>query len=369
MKSAKILGQKSYEIGSDKVHAWVTETGGHVAPVSFRIGDRSVEPFSVAPWAEEHHGIAPILQVLRGDFFCMPFGGNDAPYGDEQYPIHGETANANWSVTRHDDHSIEMELITKVRPGYVAKHIWTEPGQSVIYQRHVVSGMEGPMCIGQHAMVKFKSVGQISLSPFEFGQVFPDEFESPKLGGYTSLKPGARFTDLNSVPANDGSLADLSSYPAREGFEDLVMVYAQRDTDFAWTAVTFPDEEYIWFSLRDPRILTGTILWHSNGGRHYMPWSSRHRAVLGLEEVTSYMHYGLAGSVADNVAQREGFRTYFDLNPEHVLAVNSIIGVVGCSSDSGPVTAIERTENGIQISTVRGEPIDVQLNVEELYRS
>jgi len=367
MKSKTLLGHLSYGIATDLVEAWITETGGHVAPVTFHLPNGDVRPFSVAPWGEERHDIASILQVLRGDFFCVPFGGNDLPYGEEQHPIHGETANKDWQVVSQTESAIEMSLTTTIRPGTVHKKVWAVPGQDAIYQRHTIRGMTGPMCIGHHAMVKFKSQGIVSVAPFGFGQVFPGEFESPVQGGYSSLKPGARFDRLDHVPSNDGTFADLTKYPSREGFEDLAMVYAEKGSEFGWTTVTFPEEGYIWFSLKDPRVLAGTILWHSNGGRHYAPWSSRHRGVLGLEEVTSYMHYGLAGSVAENEASRAGYRTYFDLSADTPLTATTIIGVVPCQSDTGAVLNIEPVAQGIRIKTANGEQFDVQLDIQELY--
>ncbi len=369
MQPTSVLGQQSYRIGTDKVEAWITQTGGHVAPIKFELPTGTVEPFSVAPWAEEDPQIPAILKVLRGDFFCMPFGGNDAPFGTEQHPIHGETANEDWTVEETTQTGIKMSLDTKIRPAHVEKQVWTVPGQAAIYQRHIVSEAEGPMCFGHHAMLKFKTKGYVSVAPFAFGQVFPGQFEDPILGGYSSLKPGARFTSLSEVPSNDGTLADLTSYPAREGFEDLVMVYANPESLLGWTAVHFADERYIWFSLKDPRVLTGTVMWHSNGGRHYAPWSSRHRGVLGLEEVTSSFHWGLAGSVAESDARTEGFRTYVDLDPQRPLVVNTIMGVAAADGFLGPVADIFRNSEGITLVDASGTKIDVRIDVDSLWGS
>jgi len=55
-----------------------------------------------------------------------------------------------------------------------------------------------------------------------FGQVFPQAFERPENGGYSFLKPGAEFKSLDAVPAINGETADLTRYPARRGFEDLL---------------------------------------------------------------------------------------------------------------------------------------------------
>ena len=93
-----IDGQPSWRLASAQVEAFVTEMGGHLGPVTFDRKGRRLQPYSVAPWAEERTdpSLPPILKVLRGDFFCLPFGGNATPFGREKHPVHGETANARW---------------------------------------------------------------------------------------------------------------------------------------------------------------------------------------------------------------------------------------------------------------------------------
>ena len=169
--------------------------------------------------------------------------------------------------------------------------------------------MDGPMCLGHHAMLKFPEAegsGAISTSRFVYGQVLSAVFEQPELGGYSSLKMGAEFQSLQEVPTAAGGLADLSRYPARRGFEDLVMVVSDAGLPLAWTAVAFPRERFVWFALKDPKVLRETVLWMSNRGRHYPPWSSRHVNVMGLEEVTANFHLGLAASAAAESHFRQG---------------------------------------------------------------
>jgi hypothetical protein len=145
------------------------------------------------------------------------------------------------------------------------------------------------------------------------------------------------------------------------------MIYSTLGDDFAWTAVHFPEEGYVWFSLKDPRILSGTVLWHSNGGRHYSPWSGRHRAVLGLEEVTSSFHWGLAESVAPNDASRAGYKTAHNLDPDLPITINSITGVAATGRLSPTAVKIQRIPLGIRVTDANDRSIDVQLEVEQLY--
>ena len=76
---AKVAGVDSWFLRKGHVDAALTEVGGHLGPVCFKLGNKVVQPYSVAPWATET--ISPteptIMRVLRGDFFCMPFGGNE----------------------------------------------------------------------------------------------------------------------------------------------------------------------------------------------------------------------------------------------------------------------------------------------------
>lgn len=337
-----VFNQPSWRIKSDAVEAFLTCRGGHLAPVTFRTAAGPVQPFAVAPWHGESlpAGLPGVLRPLRGDFFCAPFGGNAEPWHGENHPVHGETAAEPWKLLakESDPGTLVAELRTRVRPGRVQKRISLRPGETNLYIRHELHGMSGPMCLGHHATLKFPDQpgsGRIALSPWRFAQTCPAQFESPAQGGYSSLKAGAMIRDLRRVRLATGGTTDLTSYPAREGFEDLVMLSARAGMALAWTAVTFPEQRYVWFALKDPRLLASTVLWHSNGGRHMAPWSSRHRGVLGLEDVTSYFHFGLAESAAPNPVSRRGIPTVLRLNPRRPLIVPYIMGVtaIPCGFD------------------------------------
>ncbi|MEX1117377.1 MAG: hypothetical protein WEB60_01155 [Terrimicrobiaceae bacterium] len=374
MKTVRILGEPSFEIHSDLVSAALTRDGGQLGPVEFVLGKKTVRPFHAAPWAgsKEAKGLPPILRALRGDFFCMPFGGNGTAWKNEKHPVHGETANNRWEFQTADIKGhwtgLQSMLKTSVRPATVTKLIALHAGHTAVYSRHVVSGGSGPMNFGHHAMLAFDSEpGNISTSRFVRGQVFPGEFEKAAEGGYSSLKPGATFTTLAKVPAADGSLADLSSYPARDGFEDLVMISSKPGTTFGWTAVTFPKGRYVWFSLKDPRVLASTVLWHSNGGRHYPPWNGRHRRVLGLEDVTSYFHYGLAESAAPNDVSRAGIPTHMMLSPKQPLVVNTILGVAAIPVGFDRVKSITPGDDGILLESENGKSARAKVDTSFLY--
>jgi hypothetical protein len=213
------------------------------------------------------------------------------------------------------------------------------------------------MSFGHHAMLRFPDrpgSGLVSTSPFVHGQVSPDPVERPEARGYSLLRAGAVFTDLGAVPTVSGQAADLSRYPARRGYEDLVLLVSDPAVRPAWTAVTFPEEGYVWFALKDPRVLRQTILWLSNGGRHYAPWNGRHVNVLGLEEVTSYFHFGLARSVRPNPLSDAGFPTCVDLDPGVPLDVRYVMAVAAVPAAFGRVAAVVPEPGGGAV-TLQGE--------------
>ena len=175
-----IHGQPSWRFASDRVEAAVTRLGGHLAPVRFRLPHGVIEPFSIAPWAEEKQDpkTPALLQSLRGDFFCAPFGGNENAYRGERHPPHGETANASWKLESIKKSKAETELHlsleTKIRPGRVDKTLRLRRGETAVYCRHVLSNMSGKMNLGHHAMLKFPDAagsGLVSTSPIRFAQV------------------------------------------------------------------------------------------------------------------------------------------------------------------------------------------------------
>ena len=91
-------GMKTFLLVSDRVSLAVTETGAHLSDVAFVLPDgRRVAPMHTAPWADEPLGedMPPVLRVLRGDFFCAPFGAATS------FPArrHGLPANGTWRPT------------------------------------------------------------------------------------------------------------------------------------------------------------------------------------------------------------------------------------------------------------------------------
>jgi hypothetical protein len=135
------------------------------------------------------------------------------------------------------------------------------------------------------------------------------------------------------------------------------MLTADPALTLAWSAVTFPLQRYVYFALRDPRVLRHTILWISNGGRHYPPWSGRHTAVMGIEDTTSYFHYGLAESVKANPLNRRGIPTALTLHPRKPTAVSYIFGVAAIPKGFDRVAEIREHRTGVELVSPSGQRV------------
>ncbi len=331
-----IANQESYLIEIPSVQAAVTKRAGMLGPVQFHRNTSPIQPYSISPWAEEplDASLPPIIEILRGDFMCSAFGANEEPFEGRPLPVHGETANERWTLVAQDVREtgsvLKLAMDMPVQGGRCESHTALVRKNSLVYQRHDFKGIDGPINPGHHATLRFPDhpgSGRVSFSKFAYAHTFIDPAEDPAMGGYSFLKPDQPVMDLNSVPCIDGTKTDVTVYPARRGYEDILILCADVSLDFVWSAATFQKEGYVWYSIRNPHVLPFTLLWMSNGGRHYGPWSGRHVNVMGIEDMTGFFHIGLAASARGNMLSEKGFKTCHRLTPDQTLSVNYIQGV------------------------------------------
>lgn len=344
-KLKTVHGEPSCLLFNKDVEAFVTPRGGHLAPVRFRLGKRWVQPYALAPWQPGgiDKSLPPILHVLRGDFFCLPFGG-----GKNIRDVHGETANDTWKLIEGKPNRLTLEMNAKAPKCRVRKTLYLRTGHRAVYQEHLIEGLSGRFNFGHHAILLFPEKGgpyHVNTSPFHFGSVKPDPFSNPQAREYGALKTGARFKSLDKVALANGDFTSLNDYPARQGFEDLIQV-ASKPGDFAWTAATL--DGYVWISLKDPRVLPSTLFWMSNGGRHAHPWEGRHLRRLGLEEVCGHFSDGLEISQRD-LLKKEGVPTTLSFQPNRPKSIRVIHLVHPVPGNFGKVCSIEKGKSGNDI--------------------
>lgn len=345
-----IHGEPSFHLGTPEVDLTVTVRGGHMAPVVFHLPGRDVSPYSLSPWEPDEHPDQPVLlSVLRGDFFCLPFGGQ--PDG----PPHGETANHAWKMLASDARSMRLHIACSDTGANVEKSLITRPGHHAVYLENRISGLTGDFNYGTHPILDFSGVtaGRVTTSAIRWASVYPGIFSDPAAGESQSLAPGGRFSDLHAVPLADGGSTDLTCYPARPGHDDLVMFTHAAASDaqpFAWTAAVL--DGYVWFSLKNPADFPSTLIWISNGGRSAPPWNHRHLARLGIEDVCSHFSDGFEKSRLDLLAN-EGIPTSRHFSTDETVALRNIHAVSAWPAANGAVTSI--VPDGDQAVRITGE--------------
>lgn len=371
--------QPSYILSNADVEVAITKTGAHVTAVFARGSEKPIAPYHVSPWQTEGLKIdPPILRVLRGDFFCMPFGGNGDSFNGEQHPPHGESANGEWQFVSQEKlqnlTELELALETKVRPGKVQKLVWLVDGQPVVYTSHVVTGFVGPSPVAHHAnlaMPAKEGVVRVSTSPIRFGHTNPTQFSDPAKQETQALAINARFTDLKKVPKLDPNAepADCTRMPQPKGAADFFGVVNQATTDDgdtpAWTAAVNTEASWLWFALKDQRVLPMTYFWIENGGRRASPWNGRNNC-LGLEDACAYFADGLAPSAADNLLTKEGVRTAITFTADKPTTINYIQGAVRVPAGFDIVKDVKFTDKAATFTSESGREVVVPVSKEFL---
>ena len=256
----------------------------------------TVAPLHRAPWVGQvmPAGSPPHLAALQGDFFCAPFG--DA--SQDAAPLHGWPANGHWTVTASTRH-LRAVLDRRVLGARVVKTLALQDGHPFVYQTHTFTGGAGRIGAANHAMISLPHGGLICLSPKAIYRTPPQTMEPDPARGRSALRYPAATSDPRMFPGQQRPV-NLTRYPFGPAQEDFVVALEPPGTHLAWTVVVRPHEGDAYLSLRRADEAPATMLWHSNGGRDYAPWSRRHRHCLGVEE-------GFHGPIlgADDPARRD----------------------------------------------------------------
>lgn len=346
-----VHGEPSWRLTHDRVSLWLTRRGGHLAPVEFDLGDRVVSPYALAPWSadEAPPALPGLLAVLRGDFLCFPFG------PQQKAPPHGVSANAEWQMVASGDDRIHLGMDDPDSGGWMEKIVLIREGECALYCEHRISGVEGRFSYGSHPILDFSGLkdgeGRVSVSPFRWASVYPGLFSDPANREYGALRPGGEFSDLREVPLATGGGTDLSRYPARRGFDDLVMMVNEAATErqpFGWSAAVL--DGYVWFSLKNPGDFPATLFWISNGGRHAAPWNGSHFGRLGIEEVCSHFSDSVDVSREDRLAAK-GIPTSREFRKDETVSLRIAQGVAAVPPGFGKVVSIRPAGPGKTILT------------------
>ena len=346
-----------YLKGND-IELFLTEQGGKHAPVTFFLGsDDPVQPYHLCAWQDSQPDLShiPLLQNLRGDFFCLPFGGNAEAYQGEQHQCHGETSAMAWTMTKAEEENgrrvFVFEMDTKVRPAHVEKRIEMRQGHSALYIRHTVTGMSGKMPYGHHAILELPAQDEkmyFSAGKFDLGMTPTSTFSDPANWEYQFLASGAEFTSLESVPTifKQPATADYSVYPSPAGYTDLFALFKKGGKTPAWATAAYTDRGYLFYSLKNADLLPSTTIWVANSGRYEFPWNGVDRC-FAIEETCSYFADGLKPSVEENLLTRKGWKTCGEFRPDQPFSVPVIQGVVRIPSGYRKTVAAEFSDGKV----------------------
>ncbi|MYK31878.1 MAG: hypothetical protein F4051_09190 [Boseongicola sp. SB0670_bin_30] len=264
----------------------------------FAVTDNRVEvaPLHRAPWVGTGEALtpdtAPHVAALGGDFFCAPFAGRE---GDS--PLHGWPANSAWIIERKEGRALRAALPRQVYGAGLVKDLILRDGHPFVYQSHTFTGGNGHVPVANHANLSLPSGGIIRTSPKAHWETPKDPQESDPARGRSALKYPAKCNSPMAFPGLTGDV-DLTMFPWNSRHEDFVIGIEEGGLELGWTAVSRPASGDLFLSLRNPRQLPMTMLWHSNGGRDYPPWNGRHFGCLSVEEGAASHMLGLSDESA-----------------------------------------------------------------------
>jgi hypothetical protein len=292
--------------------ATVQSLGGMLAPVRFELGaGRSVSPFHVAPWGDDPQWPG-LMRALRGEWPCLPFGTTEAPLGlpdgfesheaDDAWR-HGYSSNHMWQCVEQTDQALRLRI--DYPPGSpvecLERFIEANPIEaSLTVSLTVRVRRDVTLPIALHPTFAVPQEGvEVLACPYRAVHTYPVAIEPE----YSQILHNRTFASLTKLETHDGSF-DLSRLPLPLQTEELVQLEGcvppfvlRYPTDKAevrldWDTADFPD----------------AVLWISNGGRNYEPWTNRNFA-LGVEPVRGFFDLGrVVTPPADHpLASRTGF--------------------------------------------------------------
>lgn len=339
------------EIEAKGIRTRVELLFGMISGFTVERDGREVSMLHAVPWLGEKmpDDAAPHLGGLAGDFFCAPFGDASA----DGAPGHGWPANTNWThlgTERKDGETVaRFRLDCKAMGADLVKELRLVDGHPFLYQRHIFTGGHADnMSVANHAMVSLPNGGQLSFSPKRWWETPQIALEPDPARGRSLLACPVKVSDPARFPLVAGGEADITRYPFASRHEDFAIGVEAEGSQLGWTTVARRKEGDLFISLRNPARLPMTMLWFSNGGRDYAPWSGRHVNCLGVEEGLNRAMLGDSAGRTPHPLDTAGVPTGLTLDPNGTIEVRHIIGQVPWSGD-GKIVGVMAVAEGIEV--------------------
>ncbi|MDX8527074.1 hypothetical protein RFM68_21480 [Mesorhizobium sp. MSK_1335] len=348
-------------IGAKGVSVSLDLAVGHIAAMQVEIDGHILKPLHRAPWVGSPRETLPAnipegTVRLSGDFLCAPFSASDV----EAAPLHGWPANSEWDVVENSAIAggwrAVFRLRRKVMGAAIDKVFTLRDGHPFLYQEHIFSGGSGAISVAHHPMTAMQDGGRLAFSQKRMAVTPGTPLEPDPARGRFMLAYPARATDLNRFPLAAEGTADLTDYRMEDKREDFITLVEADHGGPGWTAIARHAEQDLVLVLKNPAELPVTMLWFSNGGRDYAPWSGRHLGVLGIEDGRAAV--GHAASLGDNWLKHEGVATAFALAEGRSVSFRHVIGAVPFG-EAEPPRDIETAHDRMRVLASNGTTKEV----------
>lgn len=302
----------------------VQRLGAMIGPLTFLLPDgRQISPMQVAPWASEPRSadLPGILQQLRGEWPCVPFG-YAVPAGgwpddwqavlqpaDASEEMHGHGSNHRWNWADSAPGSLRLciDYPAASPVSRLERVITSDPNAAAVdFELHVHVRAACRLPFGLHPTFRLPAApaaARLEPGAFDHGLTYPSTVEP----GAALFASNRRFADLSAVPKRDGGLHDATHLPLAGDVEELL----QLNGASGLAGLANLSEGYRVRVRWQVAHLPSLLLWISNRGRKFYPWSGRHLAV-GIEPICAPFGLGPATATADNPIARSGIPTARD---------------------------------------------------------
>ena len=319
--------------------------GGMLGPTLFVLPDgRQIAPFHVAPWFDGDQAADQpgILQRLRGEWPCVPFGATSVRAAQNGWPAsdpalepdpfaHGFGSNHDWYWLDTAAGEIGLAIDYPADHPISGLRRWVRPvaGQAAIdFVLAVAPRRDCVLPIGLHPVFRLPTAtGGVRLDiRAKAGCTFPGQVDPSSI-----FAPGQIVPDWHAIALTDGGVLDPGTVPLDHHTEDLLQLlqvggHAELHNmsegyrvQLDWNKADFPD----------------LLLWFSNFGRAQKPWNGRHLA-LGVEPVCAAFDLGSQMSTQPNPINALGHPTAHVFKAGEVFETRYRVTVDAATALTGP---------------------------------
>ena len=280
---------------------------------TFNLNGKNIKPLHEAGWlndkSEEFNMLPGILQNLKGEFPCVPFGINSSveeltqdwkpSYSEKPYIVnepHGYSSNKKWKLMDLQSHKAEFKIDYPEKDfvNFLKRTIEVDDDEpyKINCSLEISVKEDCDLPIGLHPMLRIPqdtNKVKILTGNFKFGLNYPGLVLKDKTLGAI----GKEFNRLENVEGFSGNIIDLSSPPFKGNYEDLFQLCG---VDGNVTVENYEENYKLDFQW-DPLHFSSVLMWVSNNGRTEYPWNSNH-ITMGFEPITSA--FGLSTHISTN---------------------------------------------------------------------